>query len=132
MSPSETSYLAQSPFTAVSLPGIIVHRKSMHPYGQPLGDGGYSVPSHERFPAALPLRLTSDLNPLVERLSTTQTKREEQPVVSPPSLPLKRVLKPAPVPTHPSAIYEEAKILYEQGRYAEVHEKLHALADAPE
>lgn len=124
VSPSETSYLAQSLFTAVSFPGIIVHRKGMPPYGQPLGDVGRSLPSQERLPAALSPRPTSDRKPLVERLSTNRTKNDEQPVVTPPSPAPTRTLKPVLVPTHPSAIYEEARTLYEQGRYAEVSEKL--------
>jgi chemotaxis protein methyltransferase CheR len=37
VSPSETPYLTHSPFTAVSLPGIIIHRKDEPPYRSTFG-----------------------------------------------------------------------------------------------
>jgi chemotaxis protein methyltransferase CheR len=125
VSPSETSYLAQLPFTAVAFPGIIVHRKGTAS-SEPLPcKGALLHPAQERFPVTPIPRPAADLRLLVERVSTNHTKTDDAAVMAAqPSSAPKHDLKSASVLPHPSAIYRQAKVLYEQGRYAEVTEKL--------
>lgn len=124
VSPSEASYLAQSPFSVISFPGIIVHRKSTPSDGQALRAGTFSQPVPQRLAAAFPSRPASDSRSQVEPVSAKRTKTSEPAVATAlPSAPT-GVGKLASVSAPSSVIYEEAKALYEQGRYAEVSEKL--------
>ena len=127
VSPSETPYLTHSPFTAVSLPGIIIHRKDEPPYRSTFGGKPFAGPAQEgRTIRSHPQRIPAPKSPselvffewpkkneqsratLVE---TTQTLERASPYVSNPS----------------SANYAEAKTLYGQGRYVEASEKLRAI-----
>lgn len=124
VSPSETSHIAPSPFTVVSFPGIIVHRKSPPPAERQSGAGSHLRPSPERSPAATSSRSTEQLQTLIEQLATNRLQMGETPVTPQVSPPAKVPLKSAAVETQISTIYKEAKALYEQGHYAEVSEKL--------
>lgn len=124
VSPSEASYLAQLPFTAVSFPGIIVHRKGTTHSELLTSKETLWCPTPQRVATTPASRSAAALHTLVDQFSIDHATTSE-PAVAPQSSSLsKHDFKPASEPLHSSAIYEQAKILYEQGRYAEVSEKL--------
>jgi chemotaxis protein methyltransferase CheR len=125
VSPSEASYLTQLPFTPVSFPGIIVHRKGTAP-AEPLPGKSMPLrPPPDRFPATPVPRSAADSHPPIEPLSTNRTKMSEPAgATTRLSSSPKPDYKPASTSLPASAIYGQAKALYEQGRYAEVSETL--------
>ncbi len=125
VSPSETPYLAQSPFTAVSFPGIIVHRKSDRSSQPVPGESPRAIPSQRAVSNPLSSYPPSDAWARVTSSSSEHAKKDEQPTTKLPVSAAKSPVGTAQVPGHPSSkILAEARALYAQGRYAEVTEKL--------
>ena len=127
VSPSETSYLTRSSFEAVSFLGAIVHKKRSSTTILPEIGHGYSFPS-------LPYSSTPILSPPVATLSPIEVSVR---LSSPPttegfgiesSIASQSCQTDSIVPQSQhdlqATLYDEAILLYEQGRYAEVGEKL--------
>jgi chemotaxis protein methyltransferase CheR len=122
VSPSETAYLPSSLFVPHSFPGTIVHQKqSALPSLQPSTPKG-TVPS--------PFPLSRSPSLLFPNESSVSPPLEEQTISPPKASPVLIVSKePLEQPHDPinateSAHYREAEILYKEGHYAEVCNKL--------
>src|SRR5262249_39200429 len=113
-----------SPFTPVTLPGIIVHRKSDPSQGLTNESAVSALLVQQERSTRIRAPQTSDSQLHIELLSTEQTKGEERPKAIPRPPALTPSVQPSPKPTGPATTYAEAKSLYEQGRYPEVSEKL--------
>ena len=124
VSPSETPYLSQSPFTAIPLPGIIVHRKGGHPHQSAFGEKPLALPSLAGTSSRPHAQHLSDLKTLAEPLFSTQIKENEQLVAILPNSTPTLEGKLFPVSNQASAAYAEAQTLYRQGHYTEASEKL--------
>jgi len=124
VSPSETAYLPPSLFEPFSFPGTIVHQKRSALPNLPHLSAAISAPS-----LFLPSNSTVPLGP--EVLSAPLSTGTQD--IPPPASETSSVLiasqgpsaqPPAPDDTAESALYEEAEMLYKEGRYDEVCNKL--------
>lgn len=129
VSPSETAYLPPSLFESLSFPGTIVHQKRSASPNLPLPSAGIAAPS--LFP---PSNSAASLGPEVfsaplptgtQAIPPSTSETSAIPIVSQElSAPLPAPSPPAPVETAESALYKEAEMLYQEGRYEEVCHKL--------
>jgi chemotaxis protein methyltransferase CheR len=123
VSPSETAYLPSSLFAPHSFPGTIVHQKQSAFPGLRLSTLEDTVSSPfplSRSPSLLFPDESPVARPLGEQTISPPPKASPVPIVSkePPEQPR------APTNAAESAHYREAEILYKEGHYAAVCDKL--------
>jgi chemotaxis protein methyltransferase CheR len=128
VSPSETAYLPPSLFVSHSFPGTIIHQKKLALTHLPLSSTAISAPSF-----FLPSHSPASLGSAVSSV-TLPTEPHHRPPSAAETLAVPFISQAlpaqsrAPVETTESTLYREAEMLYKEGRYDEVCDKLqHAL-----